>query len=382
MHVGLNLVFLVPGQTGGMETYARRLTEALVRERPDVRFTAFVNRETASSADWGGLLPTVVVPVHARHRAEWVVGEQTLLPRRAARERIDVLHSLGNTAPAWGPFRRVVTVHDLIYHLYPASHPGLNSLGLRVLVPLAARRSHRIAVPSQSTRDELVRLLHVQPSKIDVVYPGHEASDSVEPVDERTLRERYELAERPVVLEASGYKHRHKNIARLLEALALLPAGRRPVLVLTGASTVHEEELRAGARALGLESDTRFTGWIPDEELEGLYRIASCLVLPSLYEGFGLPVVEAMARGLPVACSDRGAVAEAAGEAALLFEPERPAEIAGAIETLLGNEQEARRLRALGLERARTFTWAAAAQATLESYERALSEAGGSELRA
>jgi glycosyltransferase involved in cell wall biosynthesis len=374
VHVGLNLVFLVPGKTGGMETFARGLAGALVRERPDWRFTAFVNRETAATGGhWSKALPTVTVPVHATRRVEWVLGEQLLLPRLAARSGVDLLHSLGNTAPARGRFRRVVTIHDLIFQLFPETHPGLASLGLRVLVPLAARSSHRVMVDSRTTRDDVVRLLRVPAGKVDVVYPGHERPEALEPLDEATLRRRYELDGRRVVLEASGYKAHHKNLGRLLEALALVPGERRPVLVLTGAPTEHERELREIVRRLGLEPDTRFTGWIASGELEGLYRIAACLVFPSLYEGFGLPVIEAMARGVPVACSGRGAIAEAAGDAALLLDPESPAEIAQAIETILGDEREAERLRDLGLTRASAFSWKAAARATLACYERALS---------
>jgi len=373
MHVGLNLIFLVPGQTGGMETYARRLTAALVQERPDVRFTAFVNEET-SGRSWSELLPTVTVPVRASRRTEWVRGEQILLPRLAARERVDLLHSLGNTAPAWGAFRRVATIHDLIYRLYPETHARVRSLALRILVPLAARRADRVIVPSESTRSDVVDYLHVPAARVDVIPLGHDGARAVEPASEETLRRRHDLGDRRVILEASGYKARHKNLARLLEALALVPSERRPVLFLTGAPTEYDRELRVRATELGLERDARFTGWVSAEELEGLYRLASCLIFPSLYEGFGLPLVEAMARGVPTACSGGGSLAEVAGDAALFFDPEQPGEIARAIETLLGDEQEAARLRGLGLARARRYTWQATARATVECYERTLLE--------
>jgi glycosyltransferase involved in cell wall biosynthesis len=125
--------------------------------------------------------------------------------------------------------------------------------------------------------------------------------------------------------------------------------------------------------ALDLEHDVRFIGWVSPEEVEGLYRCAACFVFPSLYEGFGLPVLEAMARGVPVACSDRASLAEVAGDAARLFDPERPQEIADAIEVLLRDRGEAARLRAAGLERSALFSWSATAHGTLASYERALS---------
>ncbi len=373
MHVGLNLIFLVPGETGGMETYARELIPALVAARPDLRLTAFINREAAAAADgpWGQLIPTVTVPVHARRRVEWVRGEQQLLAPRARAAGVDLLHSLASTAPAWGRYRRVVTVHDLIYRAYPDSHAGLLSLGMRVLVPLAAHRSHRVIADSASTRDDLIRLLHVPARKIDVVPLGVGPAPTPAPDAAREVRARYARHGQPLVLSVSA-KRPHKNLLRLLDALALLPAQRRPVLVLPGYATPHEAELRARAAELGIAADVRFVGWVDARELDGLYAAADAFVFPSLYEGFGLPVLEAMRRGVPVACSDRSSLPEVAGDAALLFDPERPQAIADAIAALLEDPDRAQRLRAAGLRQAERFSWTATARGTLDSYERAL----------
>jgi glycosyltransferase involved in cell wall biosynthesis len=375
MHVGLNLIYLVPGETGGMETYARELIPALVAEQPALRLTAFINREAAESSDgpWHDV-PHVTVPVRARRRAEWVRGEQQLLPRLAAAQGIVALHSLASTAPAWGAFRRVVTIHDVIYRIYPEAHFGIRSWAMRLLVPLAARRSHRIIVPSRSTQDDLVRLLNVPPEKIDVVAEGIGSTGPAAALSESETRARYALDNRLVILATSA-KRPHKNLPRLLAALALIPQARRPVLVLPGYSTPHETELRQRITAFGLENDVRLVGWVTPEELEGLYGTAACFVFPSLYEGFGLPVLEAMSRGVPVACSDRGSLEEIAGGAARLFDPEQPEAIAAAIESLLYDAGEAERYRSAGRARAATFSWRATARATLASYERALAPA-------
>lgn len=354
-----------------METYARELIPALLEAEPGLRVTSFVNREThGSPGPWSELTEQVLVPVRARRRWEWVRGEQQLLPRLAARAGADVLHSLGSTAPAWGRFRRVVTIHDLIYRIHPEAHFGLRAKGMSVLVPLAARRSRRIIVPSQSTRDDLIRLLGTPAAKIDVVPEGV-AVGSATAAPEEELRARYDLADRAVVLTASAMRP-HKNLRRLLEAWALLPDEPRPVLVLPGYATEHENELRAHAAELGIPGDTRFVGWVSSADLAGLYRLASCFVYPSLYEGFGLPVLEAMARGLPVACSDRGALREVAGDAARIFDPESPRSIADAVGELLRDSALAARLSAAGLEQAGRFTWAETARATLRSYASAL----------
>ena len=187
MHVGLNLIYLVPGETGGMETYARELIPASLEEQPELRLTAFVNREAAEAGGgpWGELDPGRHRPVRARRRSEWVSGEQQLLPRLAARAGVDLLHSLASTAPTWGRFRRVVTIHDLIYRLYPEAHGRLRALGMGQLVPLAARRSHRVIAPSRATRNDLVRLLGTPREKIDVVPARRDRRRQRPTVDER-----------------------------------------------------------------------------------------------------------------------------------------------------------------------------------------------------
>lgn len=378
MHIGLNLIFLVPEETGGMEVAARELIPALVAGAPEgVRFTAFVNREAAGAKDgpWGELLPAVTVPVNARNRLQWVRGEQLLLPRLAARQGVDLVHSLASTAPARGRFRRVVTVHDLIYARFPQAHAGIRDLGMRLLVPLATRRSDRVIVDSQSTGEDLVELLGTPRERIDVVPLGLGSVRRGEPASEQAVRERFSLGDRRIVLSLSA-KRPHKNLAALIDALALIPAERRPLLVLPGYPTAHEAELRQRAAAAGLSEDVRFLGWVQSELIEGLWSIADVFVYPSLYEGFGLPVLEAMARGVPVACSNASSLPEVAGDAALLFDPNDVSAIATALHRLLGDPAEARRLRERGLARARLFSWERTAQATLEVYRRTLDGLG------
>ncbi len=371
-HIGLNLIFLVPGETGGMEIAARELIPALLAAAPaGMRFTAFVNREAGS--DLREQLPLVTVPVHARNRVQWVLGEQTLLPLLAAREKVDLIHSLASTAPVWGRFRRVVTVHDLIYARFPEAHAGLREKGMRVLVPAAARRSDRVIADSLSTREDLIELLGLPAARIDVVPLGLGAVKRAEPLGERELRERLGLHARRVVLSLSA-KRPHKNLLALIGALAAIPAAERPALVLAGYPTAHEAQLRERASALGLDDDVRFRGWLSETEVEGLWAIADAFVFPSLYEGFGLPVLEAMARGVPVACSNASSLPEVAGEAALLFDPHDERAIAYALQRLLTDAALADGLRDAGRARSLEFTWERAARATIDSYLRALDQ--------
>jgi glycosyltransferase involved in cell wall biosynthesis len=375
MHVGLNLIYLVPGDTGGMEVYARELLPELLRAAPQgTRFTAFVNREAAAAGGpWGELLPAVTVPVNARRREQWVLGEQTLLPPLAMRGGVDLVHSLASTAPAWGRFRRVLTVHDLIYARFPEAHPGLRDRGMRMLVPLAARRSTRVIAISQSTRRDLVELLGLPSERIDVAPQGLGAVRRADALSAPQTRARFGLGERRVLLTLSA-KRPHKNLLALIGALARIPAERRPLLVLPGYPTWHEAQLRAHAAALGITADVRFEGWLEEGEVEGLWGVADAFVYPSLYEGFGLPVLEAMARGVPVACADCSSLPEVAGDAALLFDPRSQDAIAQAIERLLGDPSLAAGLRERGVERVREFSWERTARLTLASYARALSD--------
>jgi len=373
IHVGLNLVYLVPGETGGMETYARELLPRL-GALAGLRLTAFVNRETAEGGDWPwqDVVPTALVPVRSRNRFEWVRGEQQHVPRMAAAAGCDLVHSLASTAPLRGRVPRVTTIHDLNYSKVPDAHFGIRGLGMRVLVPAAARRSRRIIVDAASTRDDLVADLGMAAEKVDVIPLGVTVPRAPTPDAAVQARARFGLGDRPVVLSVSA-KRPHKNVERLLRALAAIPAERRPLLVVPGYPTRHEGALRELARELDVEQAVVWPAWVTGEELEGLYAAATCLVFPSLYEGFGLPVLEAMARGVPVATSNRASLREVAGDAALLFDPEDVDAVREAIERLISDHAERERLAVAGRSRAADFTWERTADLTLATYERALS---------
>jgi glycosyltransferase involved in cell wall biosynthesis len=244
------------------------------------------------------------------------------------------------------------------------------------VAPISARRADRVIALSEAAADDISRTLGLARSRIDVTHLGVRLdAPRADPVPEAELRRGLELADDPVLL-CVAQKREHKNLSVLLRALPLL-ADSRARLVLPGSPTPHEAELRRLAAELGVADRVRFPAWISDGELEGLYRLADCFVLPSLQEGFGLPVLEAMARDVPVACSDASSLPEVAGDAALLFDPHDPRALAHTLDRLLGDPALRDDLRARGRERCRRFTWRATARATLASYRRAIAQRRG-----
>jgi glycosyltransferase involved in cell wall biosynthesis len=366
-HVALNLAYLVPGETGGMEVYARALVPALRERRPDLRLTAIASPELADelrAAPWCPDLGVVALRVSGRTRVRRVLAEQTLVPITARRSGAQVLHSLASTGPAVvAGMANVVTVHDVIYASHPETHEGLLRHGMAMLVPASARAAQRVIADSEHTRSELIARLGVAAEKIAVVALGPGA-DPVAPTPEAQLRARHGLGDGPLVLSVSA-RRPHKNLERLIEAVRSLSAPA--TLVLPGYPGPADAALaaRGGDRV-------RVLGWVSDADLEGLYAASTCLAFPSLAEGFGLPVLEAMRRGLAVACSNASSLPEVAGDAALLFDPLSVPDIAAAVGRLLADDALRADLAARGRERAAGFSWQRTADGTLAAYDAAL----------
>jgi glycosyltransferase involved in cell wall biosynthesis len=368
MHLGLDLLFLDPGRSGGREAYARELLAAMRNQRDDLRVTTFVSSLATGHGFWRDLADSTVViaPASPNSALRWALGEIALLPRFAARRGIDVLHSPANFAPLSGRFARVVTLHDVIFRRLPSTVPRAQRWGTEAMVPVAARCADRVITVSAASRADILEELRVPADRVDVVPNG------VAPVghgDAGAARERLRIGSRPLALSVATAVA-HKNLPVLLDALALVPTSRRPVLAFAGHGTSGGTLLNR-ARALGVEDDVRLLGAVDPAALEDLYAAAAVLLTATLYEGFGLPVVEAMARGVPVACSDLPVLREVAGDAALTFDPSGPAAIASAMSDVLAGGPAVRERVALGRKRAARFTWSAAAEGTLAAYDRA-----------
>ena len=373
--VGLNLVFLTD-RSAGAGRYVQELLPALLDAEPELRMTAFVGADAPTELldqPWSGRVEWKHFPVTVTARTH-LLAQMAAIPVVAARRGLDVIHSPANIGPLATPgAARVVTLLDVIWlHQGERWETGRAASAFARLSAVCARNAHRVLTISESARDDVTAALGLPDGKVDVAPLGVTPPPDGGPASAVEVRRRFELGERPLVL-CVAQKRPYKNLSVLIRALGELD---EPVLLLPGAPTEHEGALRSLARELGVEERVRFLSWVSEEELEGLYRAAACFVLPSLIEGFGLPVLEAMARDVPVACSDRPALPEVVGDAALLFDPEDQAAVTAAVRTLLSDPAFAARLTERGRERVRMFSWRRTAEATLASYRRAVADRG------
>jgi glycosyltransferase involved in cell wall biosynthesis len=369
--IGINAIFLEP-RMGGLDTYVRALVPELVRLAPEVRYTVFCScggRDYLRQEPGFESVQLIVPPLLAR-RGLKAVGELTLLGLIAGR-RVDLLHSVALTAPLRTRAINVVTLADVTWIVAPDPGELWTARLWRLLVPPVARRADRVIVLSQAGAEHVSEYLGVPSERIAITPLAAGASAPTSPTPEPVLRSRLELGQGPVILTVSAKKI-HKNLERLVRAIVPL-VERWPdvMLVMPGNPTTHEQELRELSRELGIAGNVTFPAYVDAADLEGLYALARCFVFASINEGFGIPILEAMRRGVPVACSRASALPEVAGEAARYFDPYDVPDIAGALGELLRDRVLAAKLSARGREREALFTWEAAARGTLDCYARA-----------
>jgi glycosyltransferase involved in cell wall biosynthesis len=362
----------VPAQPAGAGRYSLSLVRALVRV--DTEHDYVVYARSHSLPELQDLGPScTIVDLGQLSRARRYLWEQTSLPLDLRRRGARLLHSPHHTTPLLAPCPRVVTVHDVTFFLIPERYPLTRRLFFQVATWLSARRAKAILVPSNSAADDLRVVLHPPQERVNVTPEGVEASFQPASADTcQALRERYGLPEG--YLLSLGTLEPGKNRAILLQALQrLVEAGRDVLLAVAGQAGWGREA--TDANASGLIGRVHHLGYVPQADLPALYSGATAFVFPSLHEGFGLPVLEAMACGTPVVTSDRSSLPEVAGEAALLVDPTDADAIAAAIARILDEPPLAALLRQAGLERAAAFSWDACAEATLRVYRRVLGEA-------
>jgi glycosyltransferase involved in cell wall biosynthesis len=354
VRIGINALYLIPGGVGGTEIYLRELLAALADLDQTNEYLVFTNLETQFD-----LVPKQAnfhwkpQAVHARFRPARILWEQIVLPFEAARYRLDVLFNPGFTAPLFSPCRQVTVFHDLQHKRHPEYFRWFDLPFWQFLLWMAAHRSHRLIAVSEATRSDLLRFYSIPKERIAVVHHG------VEPAFSRLDRSHTES-----YLLCVSTLHPHKNLPRLIRAYGRKKRDFR--LILAGLRGFHAEAIERLIEDLKLQDSVRITGWVPREELYSLYARARAFVYPSTFEGFGMPVLEAMAAGIPVACSDIPPLREVAADAALFFDPLNEDDIASGIERVMSDASLQERLTTAGRERARPFTWVRCAEQTLK----------------
>jgi glycosyltransferase involved in cell wall biosynthesis len=366
LRIGVNALYLIPGGVGGTEIYLRQLLLALSGIDRHNQYFIFTNRETG--ADLAPPQPNFhLVPqaVRATSRPARILWEQTMLPLAIARHRLDVLLNPGFTAPLFSGCPAVTVFHDVQHKRHPEHFRWFDLPFWRMLLYVSAHRAALVLASSDATRDDVLRYYRLPCSQVRVTRLGVDQAFFGMP-----------RAPEKFLLTVSTL-HPHKGLEFLLRAFAKFHQAQPEYrLIIAGLRGFHSEPLERLRLELGLAGVVEFTGWIPREQLYDLYSRASAFLYPSTFEGFGIPVVEALAAGIPTACSNIEPLAGIAGDAALKFEPGNVDAIYAAMLRLTSDDALRARLATDGPRRAAAFSWTATARATLDAFEEVCKNSG------
>ncbi len=362
------------GQRSGVGHYTKRLIAAIMEHVPDWEVQLYTNRPLGELDN--GLRGAKEIDTYLpASRWLWM---QFVLPRVIAQHHPDLLHYTNALAPVRYARPYVITIHDASLFLYGHYHPRSRIAAMRLLLPTVARRAAAVIVPTHVARRDLLETLHLPPERVHVVYEA--APDWFERVQEparlNELRRRYALP--PEFVLCVGTLEPRKNLERLIMALGELHRrGRRVPLVLVGPAGWHlggHGGLNDMVDMAGLGGYVHYLGYVPTADLPGLLSLATVFAFPSLYEGFGLPAVEAMACGAAILTSRNTAMAEICGDAAHLVDPTSVDDIAAGLEQLLDDPELRRCLGRRGQQQARLFSWERAAAETIAVYRQVLGQ--------
>ena len=379
IHVGLNAQLLSLESTyrsAGINWYIYHLLEHLPESSDGFRYTAFTGERTWKPARCMVAARTRWPTRRPLGRIAW---EQMVQPYALASHRVDMLHSLAYVLPAawFGP--SVVTVLDLSFILFPERFRPMNRFYLHTFTRLSARRADRVIAISENTRRDAVRLLGLDEHKVQVVHCG--VDTSFRPLDAEIIEEyrrKQGLPEQFILFV--GTLEPRKNVVGVIEAYHYLMRqwnladGKLPDLVIAGARGWYYEEVYRKVQQLELDSHVHFIGYAPAEDLPLLYNAAEVFVYPSFYEGFGLPVLEAMACGTAVVTSNTSSLPEVIGDAGLALDPHDSERIGKAIQQVLTERDLREHFRTTARRRAAGFTWQRTAQETVAVYRQVMSQ--------
>lgn len=370
--VGVNLLWLVPGEVGGSEEYTVRLLSALADLGSDeVEVILYVNRLFSSAhPEIVSRFTTVVAPISGSSRVLRVLVESTWLALRSRIDRCMLVHHAGGTMPAIRSVPGVLTLHDLQPLANPERFGLVKGSYIRFIAPRSLRRAQFVVCLSRFVANDAMDRVGVPVEQIRIVPCG--VADPGAAFDRERLRELlkgFDLEDRPFIIYPA-ITYPHKNHTTLVAAFARIVKQNDDVrLVFTGGAGSSDSVVQTTIEAYGLDSKVIRTGRVAESDLDLLYRTATLMAFPSLYEGFGLPLLEAMSRGCPIVASDAGSLPEVAGDAAELVDPIDVAGWASALGALIDDPARRTVLIRRGFERATQFTWTVSAESLLSVYQ-------------
>ena len=360
MRIGFDLSITKINQAG-TSIYAANLIKTLRQVDTGNQYLLFaVNQQSDMSS---------IKSVHTRLNTIYrdIIWTHTVLPYQLARASIDIIHMPANVIPLFSPCKTVVFIHDTTVFDFPEKFSVWQRTYARFFTLFAATHASAILTNSEQSKRDIIKHFKVNPTKIIVTYLAAASEFRRIPKSEiTTIKQKYEL--KTFILTVGTLEPR-KNMLRLLQAFAQLRAnGFSGMLIHAGPKGWLYDDVLAEVDRLKLQDSVRFLGRVPIQDLVGLYNAASLFVYPSLYEGFGLPVLEAMACGCPVITSATSSLPEVAGDAALLVDPYNVEKLAAAMAEILDNQALATTLRERGVKQAKLFSWERCAQETLAVY--------------
>jgi glycosyltransferase involved in cell wall biosynthesis len=378
MKIGINALYLLPGRVGGSETYIRNLVKWLPIIDHENEYLVFINEESREVFDTPASSVTIVTcPVKASNRFKRILWEQFRLPVEVRNHAIDILFSAGMTAPFRCPATSVVMLFDLQHVNQPGNFSWYYLPFLRSIIYGSAKSADGVLTISHQVKRDIIRSYHIQSDRIAVTHLAvdHNLFTRIETFDANKVKKQYGLPDRFILYAASSLPH--KNHERLFLAFRQV-RDRIPELklVLIGARDKGAESLLQKVQMIGIEQSVLLLGWLPFKDIPSIYRACEAFVFPTLHEGFGLPVLEAMASGIPVVCSKIEPLLEVAGNAAFFVDPHSPNEIAAGIFSALSEGPKREQIIQMGIAHAMNFTWESTARATVEFLQRKHSERG------
>jgi glycosyltransferase involved in cell wall biosynthesis len=372
MRIGIDATALPP-QPVGAGNYIIQLIRALASLNVNDEFVIFahqkghalINLSQEDSFEW--------IILEDRNPGSRLIWEQTLFPQLVKKSGVNLLHSLHYTRPMKLPCASVVTFHDMTFFLYPELHTRAKRLFFPLAIRASARRADALIAVSESTRQDVIRVLGISPEKIITIQSG--VDPAFRPINDTVAKgkiaEKYDLPERFILYV--GLIEPRKNLPMLISAFKrFIDSGKDYKLVLVGSYGWMYEKLLKQINNLDLEGMIYFTGYVSQEDLPLVYNLSSLFVYPTIYEGFGLPVLEAMACGVPVITTDVSSLPEIVGEAGMLVPVNDVEALYGAMIAVLGDEDLRRKMINKGMQRAAKFTWEQTAKLTFQVYQQVM----------